>query len=84
MNVNAVDTHGYHEPITHQPYALNAKIHTGTRRGKTMQFKTLYTIQHPNRMNILFTTLADEAQTYSHNGYIIYETEKYHKKHGRE
>ena len=37
-----------------------------------MKFKTLYTIQHPNRMNILFTTIPEEAETYSHNGYTVY------------
>lgn len=37
-----------------------------------MIFKTLYTIQHPHRMNILFTTIPDEAETYSRNGYIVY------------
>jgi len=35
-------------------------------------FKTLYTIRHPRRMSILFTTIPDEAETYSRNGYIIY------------
>ena len=37
-----------------------------------MIFKTLYTIQHPSRMSILFTTIPDEAETYSRNGYIVY------------
>jgi len=67
-----VDTPGYPDQTTHLQYVQHAKVHTGTRRKETMQFKTLYTIQHPQRMNILLTTIADEAETYSHNGYIVY------------
>lgn len=37
-----------------------------------MLYKTMYTIQHPHRMNILLTTLPDEAETYSRNGYTVY------------
>ena len=42
------------------------------KRSNTMNYKTLYTIQHPERMNILFTTIPDEAETYSRNGYTVY------------
>jgi len=64
MDVNDVDTNGYHEP-TNQLYAQSVKVHIGIKREKT---KVIEKMRENNKIRIIKPSLVKTTSFINHDG----------------